>query len=254
MNKTELLLQRLQAIADSLNQSGRALALLGLGSVGQELSRLDEYSDLDFFAIVEPGQKWAFVDHLDWLARAGDIAWCFKNTQEGYKLLYADGVFCEFAVFEPQELAHIPFTGGRIVWQRADFDASVCVPAPLPLNPPSTDIEWLVGEAVTNIYVGLGRYHRGEKLSAQQFIQNYAFQRILDLAALREEAAAGLVDVFVRERRLEQRYPALAAELPRLQAGYERIVESAQAALEWLDRNFGVNAAIRREILLLCRR
>lgn len=254
MKKTELLLQRLQAIANSLDASGRALALLGLGSVGQELSRLDEYSDLDFFAIVEPGQKWAFIEHLDWLARAGDIAWCFRNTQDGYKLLYADGVFCEFAVFEPAELAHIPFTGGRIVWQRADFDAAVCVPAPLPVNPPSTDIDWLLGEALTNIYVGLGRYHRGEHLSALQFIQHYAFQRILDLATLQEAAGPGLVDVFVRERRFEQRYPLMAAELPHLQAGYKRIVESAHAALQWLDRHYSVNAAIKQEILLLCRR
>lgn len=254
MKKTELLLQRLQAIAESLDVSGGGLALLGLGSVGQELSRLDEYSDLDFFAIVEPGQKWSFIDNLDWMARAGDIAWCFKNTQDGYKLLYADGVFCEFAVFEPQELSQLPFTGGRIVWQRADFDAAVCVPGPVPVLAMSSDIEWLVGEAATNIYVGLGRYHRGERLSAQQFIQNYAFQRILDLAALREEAAPALVDVFVRERRIEQRYPALAAELPQLQAGYDSIVESAEAALRWLESHFGVNAAIRNEILLLCQR
>jgi hypothetical protein len=39
-------------------------------------------------------------------------------------------------------------------------------------KPPT--VEWLLGEALTCLYVGLCRYHRGEKLSAQLFIQHYA--------------------------------------------------------------------------------
>ena len=54
MNTAEALLARLDAIACSLEASGHAEALIGLGSVGLELDRLDEYSDLDFFAIVNP--------------------------------------------------------------------------------------------------------------------------------------------------------------------------------------------------------
>lgn len=41
------LLARLDEIGRSLIQSGHAIALIGLGSVGEELHRLDEYSDLD---------------------------------------------------------------------------------------------------------------------------------------------------------------------------------------------------------------
>ena len=55
--KTQLLLQRLDEIGGSLAQSGHALALLGLGSVGEELHRLDQYSDIDFFVIVDPGLR-----------------------------------------------------------------------------------------------------------------------------------------------------------------------------------------------------
>ena len=39
------LLKRLDEIGQSLERSGHALALLGLGSVGLELDRLDSYSD-----------------------------------------------------------------------------------------------------------------------------------------------------------------------------------------------------------------
>ena len=47
---THFLLKRLDDIGQSLERSGHALALIGLGSVGVELDRLDSYSDLDFFA------------------------------------------------------------------------------------------------------------------------------------------------------------------------------------------------------------
>lgn len=53
VSRPELLLARLDEIGAALARSNRALALLGLGSVGLELERLDRYSDLDFFAIVD---------------------------------------------------------------------------------------------------------------------------------------------------------------------------------------------------------
>jgi|GEM_PF-2573849 len=52
-----LLLARLDAIAASLAASGHALGLIALGSSGAEQSRLDAYSNLDFFAVVAPGHK-----------------------------------------------------------------------------------------------------------------------------------------------------------------------------------------------------
>ncbi len=109
----ERLLARLEAIGQSLAGSGRGLALIGLGSVGLELERLDAYSDLDFFAIVEPGSKSEYLADLGWLAAPAPIVYAFRNTVDGYKYLYQDGIFCEMAVFEPDELAaiHLPRDG-----------------------------------------------------------------------------------------------------------------------------------------------
>ena len=104
MSRVTLLQQRLQQIAANLEQNPNGLALMGLGSTGAESSRMDQWSDLDFFAIVAPGYKQQFIDDLSWLSQLHPIAWCFKNTEDGYKLLFEDGIFCEFAVFEPQEL------------------------------------------------------------------------------------------------------------------------------------------------------
>lgn len=243
------LLRRLDEIGQSLAQSEGALALLGFGSIGQDLARLDEYSDLDFFAIVRPGFKKRFFADLDWLNRVHPVAYAFANTKDGYKLLFADGIFCEFAIFEPAELVNIPFTAGRVVWQSADFDTALLAkPASLK---PERSVEWLVGEALTNVYVGLGRFHRGEKLSAARFIQWYAVDRLVELAALLEPAAADGADPFDGSRRFEDRYGKTAVHLPQFIPGYKNSPAAAQAILEFLDEHFAVNSAMKQAIQAL---
>lgn len=252
MPTPELLLSRLDEIGQSLERSGHGLALIGLGSVGTELARLDSYSDLDFFAIVEPGYKTAFIENLDWLACLNPIAYCFKNSPDGYKLLFEDGIFCEFAVFEPDELAHIPFAAGRVVWKQPWIDDAIAAPAlPVPARSAAAT-EWLVGEALTNLYVGLGRYRRGEKLSATRFIQNYAVDRILDLAEQIESEQPAFRDQFSGERRFEQRFPETAAQLAAFVRGYEANPESALAILAFFERHFTVNPHLARAIRELC--
>lgn len=245
-----LLLSRLDAIGQSLERSGHALALIGLGSVGAELARLDAYSDLDFFAVVEPGYKQRYIDNLDWLSSLCPVAYAFRNSQDGYKLLFADCIFCEFAVFEPEELSRIPFSPGRVVWKQPHIPAEIAFPAVAGASSAAqpSPVEWLVGEAVTNLLVGLGRFRRGEKLSAARFIQGYAVDRILDLAASLAQEKDGLRDRFASERRFEQRYPQIAAHLPQFVQGYERSPESALAILGFLEQHFEVNRPLAQAV------
>jgi lincosamide nucleotidyltransferase B/F len=251
-NNKERLLQRLEDIGRSVAGTSNSLALIGLGSVGAELDRLDAYSDLDFFVIVKPGYKQVYLDDLSWLASIGPIAYCFSNTADGYKLLYQDGVFCEFAVFEEAELAAIPFAEGRIIWKAAGVDEAISRPVrPVGQGEPRT-VEWLLGEALTCLYVGLCRYHRGEKLSAQRFIQHHAVDRVLELVEM-EQSTAVLPprDPFAVERRYEQRFPDTAVHLPAFVQGYERSCESARALLAFLDQHFAVNGELKARILVL---
>ena len=248
------LLQRLDAIGHSLSESGHALALIGLGSVGLELERLDAHSDLDFFVVVEPGRKRPYLSELGWLSRVHPISYAFANTADGYKLLFADGVFCEFAVFEPDQLHAVPFSPGRIVWARSDAPASLGQPLKKPVRPEPRDPDWLLGEALTNLYVGLARAKRGEVLSATRFIQGYAVDRALELAGLVEEARAVGEDAFAPERRFERRFPGLAARVAAWMQGYERNRESALALLDFLERHFEVPASMAAAIRERCTR
>jgi hypothetical protein len=249
---TQSLLKRLDEIGQSLERSGHALALIGLGSVGLELDRLDSYSDLDFFAIIEKGYKRSYLDSINWLSDVHPIAFSFLNTEDGYKVLFEDGIFCEFAVFEPAELERIPFAPGRIVWKRADAPDAFGQPTTIPSLKRKQSRDWLLGEAVTNIYVGLNREKRGEKLSATRFIQGYAVDRLLELVEDIELANEISRDPFVNERRFEQRFPALTAQVSRWMQGYERNSESALAILAFLEEHFEVNESLARAIRALC--
>lgn len=248
MTRRERLLARLDAIGDALSRRDAALALLGLGSVGIETDRIDDYSDLDFFAIVAPGSKAGFLAELDWLAEAAPLAYSFRNTVDGYKILFSDGIYGEFAVFEPAELPAIPFAEGRIVWKRDGVDDAIRIPVRGPAKRGAPDRDWCVGEALTCLYVGLGRYRRGEKLSAARLVQQHAVDRIVELAALVEPAGGGSADPYSAERRFETRFPSVAARLPRFVGGYDATPESARAILDFLEEHFDVNAAMAAEV------
>ena len=244
VDRRELLLRRLDDIGRALSQTDAALALIGLGSVGRELDRLDEFSDLDFFVIVESGHKQAFIDDPSWLGAAHPLVYQFRNTADGYKFLYADGIYGEMAVFDPDELATAAYAPGRLVWARAGVPDAWAAPATWPPRRSPPTVEHLLGEALTNLYVGLTRFRRGEKLSALRFIQGYAVDRVVDLAHLMAEATDANADAFDGPRRFEQRYPTLAAELPALLPGYEGAPAAAAAILTLLGRHFDLDPAI----------
>ncbi|MBE1299306.1 MAG: hypothetical protein GJ680_05295 [Alteromonadaceae bacterium] len=251
MDKVFKLKQRLQQIADSLKTNPNGLGLLGLGSAGKEIERMDEYSDLDFFAIVAEGYKQAFIDDLSWLSDLHDIAWCFKNTVDGYKLLFSDGVFCEFAVFEPNELAHIEYSEGQFVWRDASVNETLKVPLKQS-NSFNTDEAYLLGELLSNLYVGLCRMKRGELISATRFIQVYALDRLINLLDLRFPGAQShLTDKFCLDRRVEQRHPQLQPLLLECSQGAAGNIESARAMLTYVCEHYCVNADLEAEIKAL---
>jgi hypothetical protein len=167
---------------------------------------------------------------------------------DGYKFLYEDGVFCEMAVFEPQELAQIPFPQPAIIWHSASFDKQLALPQQ-PSVRSEHGVDWCIGEILTNLLVGITRFHRGEKLTAQRFIQHYAVDKILNLMPqIEPEITTVYRDVYNAERRFETRFPHTAQIMPNFIQGYDHSIESALAILAFLEQHFTVNQAISAEI------
>ena len=240
-------LGRLDDLALSLAADPAVAAVLGLGSAGVEHARFDEHSDIDFFVIVDdsPAKQRMLAD-VRWLSAMGVVGYSFANDPNGRKALFQDGLFVEYAVFTTDELAGIPFAGARVVWQRATDPADLTALLAGGAAPPPTSldtVEFHLNEALTNLFVGLHRELRGERLAATRFIQVYAVDRVLALARLTEPAMAQR-DPFEATRRAEAAYPALVEPLRHMVAGYDRNHVSANAVLGWLTDHYDADPVI----------
>lgn len=236
--------ETLLQLGESLKSDPNVCCLLGLGSMS-EIDRMDEFSDMDFFLIVEKGFKQMYIDQLFWIPVP--IEFAFKNTKDGYKLLLTGDVFAEFAVFEADELESIAFTDGRVIYQKTGFDLNYIQPKRIP-KPSQSTVEYRVNEALTNLYIGLKREHRGEKASAFTFIQVYAAGLITTLLPVVYSEHVTSIDPFVFERRIEVRVSESETILDAMKQGYAANKASAKAALTFLKQHFDVNEAMSKAI------
>ncbi|MBU1142768.1 MAG: hypothetical protein KKH92_03885 [Firmicutes bacterium] len=252
MMKKNKLLKRLDEIGDSLSKRESTIALLGLGSVGVELDRLDDYSDLDFFVIVEDEVKESFIDDLSWLEHAHPLAYAFKNSNDGYKILFQDGIYGEYAVFGKNEVNHVTQAEGRIVWMNPNYSLPTLTKTKG--NIPQIkkeNIEYRINEALTNLYVGLLRAIRGEKLSAYRFIETHAFNNLLSIIHHFEIEQSIHEDLFNIERRFEMHYPDMTNHLSQMLSGYDHLAKSAQAIFDYIAHIYDINPKLKKEIKTL---
>ncbi len=247
------LLERLDDLAAVFRERGDVVALLGLGSVGEDLERLDEHSDLDFFVVTDDGAKERYLADIDWLEAVGPVAYSFRNSVDGRKVLWADGLYAEYAIFTLDQLRAGPFVGARIVWSRPDApDGLEHAGRPLGDSPYDTPA-YQVGEALTNLYVGLHRDLRGERLAATRLIQTHAVDRLLTFLDLTGHASKPRQDPFAVERGAETRFTPEQLPLAAMVTGYQWNDDAALAILEWLESRVEVNEALADAIRRLAR-
>ncbi len=247
-------LSRLDDLAASVAPRGDVIAVLGLGSAGVETERFDDHSDIDFWLVVDDAAAKAdLLAGTDWLAGfGGRLAYSFVNDPNGRKALFEDGLFLEYAVFTPDELTRLAFIGARVAWQRpgSDLDLENHVPPPAPGALHTTDFH--VNEALTNLFVGLHRELRGERLTAFRFVQVYAVNQVLALVALDPEVDWVLPDPFEPTRRTERSSDVpLVAMMP----GYAANAAAAEVVLAWLEERYPTDPAITgpvRELIRSC--
>jgi len=244
-------LLRLDALASSLARAGDVLAVLGLGSAGMEHHRFDDHSDIDFFVITsDSAAKGRYLADTNWLAALGDVVYEFAHDANGQKVLFDDGLFVEYAIFTVEGLRDIPFVGARIVWQRPGCDLDLSDRGSGD-DGNSDTVDVHLNECLANLFVGLNREIRGERLAASRFIQVFAVDQVLALVRLTNPGHAGSRDPFDHTRRVESDCPALRPELALMVQGYDHNVAAARAILSYLTSHFEPHPAIAARIRFL---
>lgn len=177
-----------------------------------EVQRADEWSDLDFFVMTRSGAQETMRRDLAWLPYSAEISVAARETTHGLKVLFADGLVLEFAVFDRNELRQAVVNHHELAFGDFAHDiAAIHRPEPAPSV---SGLEDHLGLAMSLLVIGVGRARRGERLVAGLGVRTYAVSHLLHAAQLalpnlRPAARDGL-DVW---RRVEQQFPEFAADL-----------------------------------------
>ena len=200
------------ALETHVQQFAEVIAFIWAGSAA-DTQRIDAWSDHDFFLIVGDGHAERFRNDLFWLPMRDSIAWEVRETDHGYKVVYTNGQVLEFAVFDRAELAAARVNHFALAFDRdgiEDVVRGVFTPNPPSRYTPQANLEIFL----TLLIIGVGRFRRGEVLSAGQFIRVYAVDHLLQAIKKTQDsakpAARDGLDVY---RRVEQEFPELGARV-----------------------------------------
>lgn len=202
-----------RALAHRLAEDERVLGLVALGSMAEQDYRPDEWSDHDFFVVTTTGEQERFRSELGWLPAQEEVAFSFRETAHGLKVLYRDGHLLEFAVFDLEELGLARVNRWRVLFDRGGVGLRLTEIAEATARSSADavrDDRWLLGQLVTALLVGGGRARRGEVLAGTAVL-GHATALFLQLAAKHVPSGLrGLLDDLDPHRRFERVYPELA--------------------------------------------
>lgn len=206
-----------QELAESLDARNEVVGLVFVGSAA-DTSRVDEWSDHDFFVITKDGTAESLRQDLSWLPNFQDIAIQTRETAHGLKVVYRDGHVLEFAVFNDPELELAGANDFAVFIDKANIQARMeAIAAKSAPKPFQLDSEFEL--FLAHLVIGVGRFRRGETLIAGQQIRSYALNHVLGMVRFWKNPVAGsekYQDNLNRYRRFEIQYPEEAALIEEL--------------------------------------
>ena len=216
-------LNRMDEIVQYFSGLHGVLAVAAFGSNAFR-ERFDDHSDLDFLVLVELEDKNDILGRVSQLDTLCPVDAVQIQYGDAVKLLFSDGVFCDFGIVTPDQLGTFFHGAGGTLWckegwNRMDLRAN---------EPPGRAENDLALDTLFHLYIGLLRLARGEFAAAFYEIQVTAAQNLL--AMLEGEKA----DAFSPLRRAET---MVSNETLRgIMPGYDRSFEAAEAILTNIPR------------------
>lgn len=234
------------ALQQNLECDPRVLGLMTAGSMARQSHQPDEWSDHDFWVVVEPGTEIWFRTCSEWLPDSDQIVLMFTDpVHDGVTAIYESGHLAEFAASDRDTLLRAKVNDYRLLIDKIGLSAEVAQlqqATAVEFEKIIEDDQYLMGRFLTSLLVGIGRYRRGEHMSARQFIYVSALQALLRLIAKHVPPEQPVpIDNLDPLRRFEAGYPILGAEInTRLQPNLDRV---ALELLELADRVLGERLA-----------
>jgi hypothetical protein len=230
-----------QNLKERLQRDSLVIGLVAVGSMAEQDYSPDQWSDHDFFVVVSSGTQETFRSDLSWLPHSESIIFRFRETAHGVKVLYDTGHLLEFAVFDLNELHLAKVNRYRILIDKGGIEShlqEIVTETARWNESQAPDDEYLLGQFLTNVLVGVNRYLRGEKLSGQFFLKNSAIRHLVILLSKHLPSEnRNLLDNLDPFRRFERAYPEIGANLNAL--FNEDLPAAAIHLLDFAERTIG---------------
>lgn len=204
------------ALEKACREQDGVVGLVLLGSAAEK-SRRDEWSDHDFFIMLDPAAT-ATRDDLSWLPESERIVITASEGEIGRAVVYDDGHLFEFAIATEPELSGARVNANRIVYDEGPTEHVIS--AALARNDPAElndDESLALNHAnlfLIKLLVGVGRVRRGEVTSGARFIRTWAVDQLLLAIRSRMPASAQPYrDNLDPLRRLEKDLPELGTTI-----------------------------------------
>ncbi len=196
-----------ESLTDSCKRNPKIIGLVLVGSTA-ETERVDEWSDHDFFVITESNDQEPLRQDLSWLPDSEKIAFWFRETAHGLKVVYDSGDVLEFAIFDCDELRGCTVNHHRLAYGNEEVERALLI---------ATDRlpEVVVGDDLADfrhflsaLVIQVGRARRGELLTAGQGIRGTATTALLKVLT-RHLPHDGQLDTLDVSRRFEFAHPEI---------------------------------------------
>ncbi|WP_194410042.1 hypothetical protein [Microbacterium cremeum] len=225
------------ALATSVGEREGLIGLVLLGSASDEArGRRDEWSDHDFFTLIETGRGAEIRPDLSWLPDYDRLVLTAREGDIGFVALYDDAHIFEFALADAEEV-----DGARagdaavVVDDKSGTTARLLARARARASEedrfdPANDVRLVL----VKLLIGVGRVRRGEALNGNAFIRQWAVQLLVRAIRGRFAAAStALRDTNDPMRRFELDFPIWGA---RIAAALDLPIEESALNLYQLAR------------------
>lgn len=179
-------LERFDALSEGLAEGVRAhdglFGLVLLGSASDEASaRRDEWSDHDFFALIESGRGAEVRPDLSWLPDQERLVLTAREGEIGFVAVYDDGHVFEFAFSEVEELAGAVAGESTVVLDDADASLAALIARARERAAATDQFDPLNDTrlVLVKLLIGTGRVRRGEVLGGGELVRQWAVKHLV---------------------------------------------------------------------------